>query len=191
MKNDKKPQILIVDDNPQNIQVLGRMLMDRGYRVSISQTGKGALEFAQKRQPDVILLDIMMPEMDGFEVCKRLKQMPETEKIPVIFLTARYETENIVKGFDVGGVDYVTKPFNSVELLARVKTQLKLKEAFDEIKTLKGLIPICANCKKVRDDDGFWGMIEEYVSEHSEAVFSHSICPDCSTKLYKKHSSKK
>ena len=94
------------------------------------------------------------------------------------------DIENILKGFDCGGVDYITKPFNPLELLARFRTQIRLRRAFDEIRTLKGFIPICANCKKVRYDDGFWGRIEEYVALHTEAVFSHSICPDCSEKLY-------
>lgn len=183
-KKYKKSLILIVDDYPQNLQILGKMLKENGYKTSLSQNGEGALAFVKKKQPDLILLDVMMPEMDGFEVCERLKKSPDTKMIPVIFLTAKSSIENVVKGFDIGGVDYVTKPFNSAELLARVRTQIKLKQAYDEIKTLKGFIPICANCKKIRDDDGFWEQIEEYLGERSEAVFSHSLCPDCTKKLY-------
>ena len=80
--------------------------------------------------------------------------------------------------------NFMAKPFNPAELLARVKTQIKLKQAFDEIRTLKGFIPICANCKKIRDDRGYWESVEEYIGKHSDAVFSHSICPECTKKLY-------
>ena len=179
-----KALILIVDDYPKNLQILGKMLKQEGYRTSVSQSGKGALTFAQKKQPDLILLDIMMPEMDGLEVCRRLKANFETRHIPVIFLTAKTETESVVSGFNAGGVDYVTKPFNAVELLARVKTQIKLKQAFDEINTLKGLLPICSHCKKIRNESGLWAQMEEYIGQRSQAVFSHSICPECAKKHY-------
>lgn len=132
--------VLIVDDNPQNLQALGNMLKKNGYKVAVAENGADALDFAPKKHPDLILLDIMMPEMDGFEVCKRLKEDAETEKIPIIFLTARAETENVVKGFELGGVDYVTKPFNSAELVARINTQIKLKRAFNEIEALSAKI---------------------------------------------------
>ncbi len=117
-------------------------------------------------------------------MCQKLKDDENTKKIPVIFLTARTDTDSIVRGFEAGGVDYVVKPFNPAELLARVKTQIKLKQAFDEIRTLKGFIPICANCKKIRDDKGYWESVEEYIGKHSDAVFSHSICPESTKKLY-------
>ncbi len=121
------PQILIVDDTPKNLQVLGTVLKKEGYSIIVAQNGLQALEATEKVPPDLILLDVMMPELDGFETCKRLKENPETREIPVIFLTARIETEDIVKGFDFGAVDYVTKPFNATELLARCRTHLTLR----------------------------------------------------------------
>lgn len=122
--------------------------------------------------------------MDGFETCARLKRNPNTKTIPVIFLSARGETKDVLKGFEVGGVDYVTKPFRPAELMARVNTHIELKRAREEIRSLRGIIPICANCKKIRDDGGYWEQVETFIQEHSDAEFTHSICPDCVATLY-------
>jgi PleD family two-component response regulator len=195
---ENSPTVLIVDDNHKNLQVLGTILQELSYEVAFSDNGALALSIAEKLLPDLILLDVMMPEMDGFEVCRRLKLKPEVHSIPVIFLTAKTDPESIVAGFECGAVDYVTKPFNRNELLARVKTHVllhrskralrekneTLEKALAEIKTLRGIIPICANCKKIRDDEGAWKQIESYIQSHSEASFSHGICPDCIRKLY-------
>lgn len=123
--------ILIVDDVPLNLQMLGGLLQSKGYEVAPASSGAIALEMAQTQTPDLILLDIQMPEMDGFKVCKLLKENPLTKEIPVIFLTAFVETEDIVRGFELGAVDYISKPFNSSELIARVNTHLSLKKATD------------------------------------------------------------
>jgi len=119
-------RILVVDDTPANIQVLSSTLKDKGYQISVATNGRQALEVVARLRPDLILLDVMMPEMDGFETCRRLKESAATNDIPVIFLTARTETTAIVQGFEVGAVDYVAKPFNSHELLARVNTHLTM-----------------------------------------------------------------
>lgn len=185
------PTVLIVDDNPQNLQILGTIMERQGYDVAVAMNGVQALEFVNHDKPDIILLDIMMPEMDGFETCARLKRDPNTKTIPVIFLTARGESKDVLRGFKVGGVDYVTKPFRSAELLARVKTHIELKRAREEIHSLRGIIPICANCKKIRDDKGFWEQVDTYVQEHSDAEFTHSICPQCLTSLYPEVAEKK
>ncbi len=103
-----------------------------------------------------------------------------TRHIPVIFLTARTATQDMVKGFELGGADYITKPFEPAELLVRVRTQI-------EMKILRGLIPICAKCKNIRDDKGFWNRIESYLEHHSQAIFSHGLCPKCSNELYGHH----
>ncbi len=120
-------RVLVVDDTPKNIQLLLTILSRKTYEIHVANNGIQALRKAQMVIPDLILLDVMMPEMDGFETCRQLKSNPDTENIPVIFLTARTETEDIVKGFELGAVDYITKPFNSAELLARVHTHLELK----------------------------------------------------------------
>jgi signal transduction histidine kinase len=125
--------VLIVDDIPENLQVVGNMLMRKGIDVGFATSGREALENVEMNIPDLILLDIMMPGMNGFEVCKQLKEDEKTRDIPIIFLTAKAQTEDIIHGFEIGAVDYITKPFNSGELLARVMTQLELKNSRDLI----------------------------------------------------------
>lgn len=125
--------ILVVDDEPKNIRYLGNILRERGYKVSFASNGVKALLLLENTKPDLILLDINMPVMDGFSVCEKIKQNPEQKDIPIIFLTSQTQTEYIVKGFELGSVDYVIKPFNQAELLARVKTQLEIKRAQNEI----------------------------------------------------------
>lgn len=189
--------ILIVDDNAKNVQVLGTILMDAKYRVAVAHRGQLVFDLLPKVKPDLILLDIMMPEMDGYEVCRRLKADPAAAEIPIIFLTAKTETDDIVLGFDLGAADFVTKPFRAKELLARVQTHIsltrlqqslkkknqELEEALNNVKTLSGLLPICSHCKKIRNANNEWQSIENYVSEHTDADFSHSICPEC-TRLH-------
>ena len=122
-----EPHILVVDDEPVNLQIMRFILKDY-CQAAFATGGAKAMELVEKIRPDLILLDVMMPEMDGFEVCTRLKANPETIDIPVIFLTAKSQTEDIVQGFSVGAVDYVTKPFRKEELLARVSTHIRLRE---------------------------------------------------------------
>jgi len=129
----EKPLILLVDDNPKNLQVLGGLL-EGTYKTAVAENGAEALKFVKKRVPDLILLDIMMPEMDGFEVCQHLKAFPEAQNIPVIFLTARTETEDVVKGFEVGAVDYITKPFQKREIMARINTHLTIHNLQKRVK---------------------------------------------------------
>lgn len=129
-----QPQILIVDDSPVNIALLGEILQD--YQCLAALDGTKALAIALEQKPDIILLDIVMPDLDGYEVCRRLKAQPETADIPIIFITAQQNTESILKGFDAGAIDYIAKPFNIKELLARVRTQLAIKKANDENEAL-------------------------------------------------------
>jgi two-component system, NtrC family, sensor kinase len=121
------PTIMIVDDTPANVGVLGWYFEENGFRVVVAQDGEEALERAQFVQPDLILLDVMMPGIDGFETCRRLKMMPEIKEIPVIFMTALSDTNEKISGFKAGGVDYVTKPCQIEEVLARVNTHLSLR----------------------------------------------------------------
>lgn len=205
-------KILVVDDIKHNIQLLGSILGKKGYAVSYATSGAKALAMTDEESFDLILLDVMMPEMDGFTVCRELKLKDHTKDIPILFLTAKSESDDIVDGLRLGAVDYLTKPFNAAELLARVKTQLALREArqlivernnqleeknreleklleanrkaMSEIKLLQGILPICATCKKIRDKEGRWQHIESYISKRSDAEFSHGICPDCLKKDY-------
>jgi two-component system sensor histidine kinase/response regulator len=126
-------KILIVDDTPANIDILDLFLEKEGYKISIAQSGETALKLARRISPDLILLDIMMPGIDGFETCRRLKSEENTCDIPIIFITARNEPADIVKGFSVGGVDYITKPFSQEEVCARIHLHLKLKILMTEM----------------------------------------------------------
>ena len=131
-----KTRILVVDDITKNLQVVGTMLRNAGYEIMPTTSGAQALERVRVQLPDLILLDLMMPEMDGLEVCRRLKADPTTRQIPVIFLTASNEMEHLVSGFEVGAVDYVTKPFNPPELLARVQTHVELRQARERLREM-------------------------------------------------------
>ena len=203
--NRHSGNILVVDDTKENLRVLVDALGREGYTVRPALNGEIALEAARKEPPDLILLDIIMPGMDGYQVCHALKADARLKDVPVIFISALNEVGDKVKGFKTGGVDYISKPFQMEELLARVETHLMLRNlqkeleekntdlqqlnrelsvALEEIKTLRGIIPICSHCKKIRDDTDSWQRLEEYISNHSEAKFSHGICPDCAEKHY-------
>lgn len=210
--NNEKENILIVDDTPENLRLLTSLLTEQGYYIRPATSGKLALSGARAIVPDLILLDINMPEMDGYEVCRRLKADESTRNVPVIFISALNETEDKVKGFATGGVDYITKPFQIEEVLARIKAHLtinklekqlkqankklqhqleeeaqlnkELKAAMDENKILSGLLPICSFCKKIRDEEGSWHKMENYIDNHSEATFSHGVCRECCEKHY-------
>ena len=130
--NEATEAILLVDDNPTNLQLLFETLDGRGYKLLIAKDGKTALSIARKAGPNLILLDIMMPEIDGYEVCRQLKADPATAEIPVIFLSALTDTKDKVQGLDLGAVDYVTKPFSIRELMARVKAIFR---RIDELKS--------------------------------------------------------
>ncbi|WP_462281841.1 response regulator, partial [Salinivirga cyanobacteriivorans] len=129
----QKSKILIVDDLPKNIQLLGTILNEDNYDVEFALNGPDALQWVKNDHFDLIILDIMMPGMDGYEVCTRLKENEKTREIPVIFITAKNDTESTIKGFEVGGIDYITKPFNSQELLSRVKTHIQLYKQKQEL----------------------------------------------------------
>ncbi len=145
INTDEIPRILVVDDQPVNLQVVGGILRDQSkYRISFAQSGEEALRLVDSLKPDLILLDVMMPEMSGFDVCRELKEHSGWEQIPVVFLTAMGETEDIVKGFSMGGADYITKPFEAAVLLARVDTHLRLRRYHQHEEEKRGLERITA-----------------------------------------------
>jgi two-component system sensor histidine kinase/response regulator len=136
MTKSFSPSILIVDDNPHNLQVLGKLLQENKYEIEFATNGKAALEWLKAKQFDLILLDINMPEMTGFEVCTKIRSNPDLNNVPVIFLSAETERESILKGFELGAQDYLTKPFDSRELLVRVRTHLVLKDSLEKLEKL-------------------------------------------------------
>ena len=207
-----KSNILIVDDISRNIQVLATILERSDYTVSYALSGQQALEIVAHEECDLILLDVMMPGLNGYETCLLIKKLPGRENIPIIFLTARGEQKDINRGFEVGAVDYLIKPCNAAELLARVDTHVQLKKMRDlleernrelnlkneelekmnselqgmlkKVEVLEGILPICSFCKKIRDDQGYWSQVDSYISKHSKALFSHSLCPECAKTNY-------
>jgi len=132
-KNSNNTSILIVDDTEPNVRLLAHVVKKEGYEAMAAFSGQDALSLLEKRKPDIILLDIMMPEMNGFEVCQRLKEHDDYKDIPVIFLSALSETDSKVQGFNVGGVDYITKPFQREEVLARIDLHVKLRKLQEEL----------------------------------------------------------
>jgi len=181
---ENKPFIVAVDDTPYNLEVLTMILMDIDAEIECVTSGAQALELIEKRTPDLILLDIIMPKMNGYEVCSALKEKPETNNIPVIFLSALDDIDSKVKAFEVGGVDYITKPFNTLEVSARVKTHLKLhymleemnillRESFHEIYTPLGVIKSSLSLLELEHGD------DEHLQNIKSSVQSlHSIYED-------------
>lgn len=204
--------ILIVDDSPDQQALLRAILNKAGHKDLVSADGATSAgkvlnlngDFPTEHI-DLILMDVLMPGQDGVETCRQIKRCAHLQDIPVIMVTAKSDLSNLQEAFAAGAMDFISKPVSSIELLARVSSALLLKQEMDrrknrelelrrsneelqkalkEVKVLRGLIPICASCKKVRNDGGFWQQLEEYLGEHSEAEFSHGLCQPCIKKLY-------
>jgi sigma-B regulation protein RsbU (phosphoserine phosphatase) len=193
-------KLLIAEDDMISRRLLETTLIKWGYEVVVTGDGVAAWEVLQTEDtPPLAILDWMMPGMDGIEVCRKVRQTPTPTPPYLILLTAKGRREDIVTGLRAGANDYVTKPFDREELRARVQVGMRivelqqslaervkaLEEALTRVKQLQGLLPICSYCKKIRDDQNYWQQVESYISEHSEAQFSHSICPDCYDRLVK------
>jgi DNA-binding response OmpR family regulator len=191
---------LIAEDNSTTRLLLTSTLTDWGYEVTATCNGAEAWRELQSREaPALVLLDWKMPEMDGIEVCRRLRRLPEAQTAHVILVTARGGKEDIVAGLEAGADDYITKPFEPSELRARLQAGARIVElqqsladrvhelesALARVKQLQGLLPICAYCKKIRDDQNYWQQVEAYISSHAEVQFSHGICPDCHERVVK------
>ena len=191
--SQQSSKILIVDDNQKNIQVLGEILRDHGYQISVAQNGEQAIKAANMIMPDVILLDVMMPVMDGYETCTALKQAAATKNIPVMFLTAKSESSDIVKAFELGACDYITKPFKAAELLARVNTQIELRLAREKLleselmHSLKTLVIGIAHeintplGVAITANDYMASLVEniKQLQSSEEAISSSSECSEC------------
>jgi phosphoserine phosphatase RsbU/P len=186
--------VLVADDLDVNRKLLRTLLTADGYDVIEASNGVDAYNILQGATGPILgLIDWEMPEMEGIEVCRRTRALPDAPPIYLILLTVRDSKQDIVAGLNGGANDYITKPFDKTELLARVSigkqmVQLQqtltervaeLRDALVSVKQLGGLLPICSYCKKIRDDQNYWQQVESYVGEHSHARFSHSICPQC------------
>ena len=192
-------RILIDEDDPTSRRVLETVLRKQGHEIVAASDGNEAWQLLQAPDaPRLVILDWMMPGLDGPELCRRLRVRESQNPVYIILLTALIRKENIVEGLDAGADDYVTKPFDKDELNARVQVGKRvldlqsalarrveeLEEAMTHVKTLQGILPICMHCHKIRNDMEAWQKLEEYVEEHSEAAFSHSLCPECLEKYY-------
>lgn len=202
---NKRSTILVVDDDPINIQVVTSSLKEE-YDILFALSGHDAIGQLKEHKPDLILLDVMMPELSGFDVCNIIKSDAAFADIPIIFLTALDSLDDELQGLKIGGVDYITKPVNLPLLRQRVRNHIALKVRTDivreqlellarknaeleaalaQVKQLEGIIPICMYCKKIRDDQNSWQQLEQYISEHSGAQFSHGMCPHCAAEQMK------
>ncbi len=192
-------KILIVDDEPAHIAVLANALKG-SYEIFTAQNGHDAIRIMKEAQPDLVLLDIMMPELDGLQVCRLIRAEEAYADIPIIFVTSMDATEGELQGLELGAVDYITKPVNLKLAKLRIRNQIELKRqqiivkeqnalltqqkqaleaTLGRVKRLEGLVAICMCCKKMRTGDDAWQRLEQYIGEHSDAVFSHGLCPEC------------
>jgi DNA-binding response OmpR family regulator len=189
---NKRFCILVVDDDPINVQTLVGALENK-YDCLSALDGHDAISQLKNHKVDLIFLDVMMPGLSGYDVCQIIKSDKLLADIPVVFITALDTDEGSLRGLELGAIDYLTKPVNLDLLKLRVRNHLALKEQRDllaeqkeklevalaQVKQLEGIIPICSYCNKIRDDQNSWHQLEAYISNHSEALFSHGICPTC------------
>jgi CheY-like chemotaxis protein len=192
--NPTDVRVVVADDDRVTAEILARTL--RKWEFSPKVTSNGGQAWDQLRQgmgPTLAILDWMMPELDGPEVCRRVRKELPVANMYLILVTAREGRADLVAGLDAGADDYVVKPFDPEELRARVSVGMRvlslqerlaervaeLQTALSNVKQLRGLLPICSYCKRIRGDDQYWQQVEGYIAEHSDAQFSHGICPSC------------
>jgi len=191
-------RILIAEDDVVSRRLVEATLTKWGYGVVVTTDGIQALEALKKPgAPSLAVLDWMMPGMDGAEVCRRARAEVTDRSLYIILLTAKDRKEDIVEGLTAGADDYIIKPFDRAELKARINVgeriirlqaelSARVKElelALANVKLLQGLLPICCYCKKIRNDQNYWQQVDTYIAEHSEAQFTHGICPECREKI--------
>ncbi len=192
-------RILVVDDEPEIRFATVRILKKEGYEVLSAETGHECLEKTELENPDILVLDVELPDILGTEVCLRIKQNPDHQKKQIMMVSGRKTTSNDqADSLDAGADGYIARPVSNREFLSRVKLMVRLiraerknahyiselEQAIAKVKVLSGIIPICMHCKQIRDDKGYWNQLESFISEHSEALFSHSLCEACLEKYY-------
>ncbi len=205
MKSPKQFDIsvLYVEDEDLTREEVRELLQERFREVFVARNGAEGLEQFRENNPDLVITDILMPVMDGLTMVKEIRAF--NQGVPVIVTTAYSETSYMIDAIDANVDQFVIKPIELKKFFAAIKkcTEIiesrkaskrheeerekligDLQEALSKVKQLSGLLPICASCKKIRDDNGYWNQIESYLREHSEAEFSHGLCPECAQKLY-------
>jgi len=193
-------KILIAEDDLTSRRILEAILAKWNYEVIATSDGLEAWQALQtENAPPIAIIDWMMPGMDGVDFCRKIRQTQTLTSTYIILLTSKAQQEDVVAGLEAGANDYIRKPFEREELRARIQVGERvvelqaaladrvkmLEEAIIKIKTLQGLLPICSYCKKIRNDQDYWQQIETYVAEHTQAEFTHGICPDCLEKHIK------
>jgi len=187
-------RILVADDEPMGAMMLSRSLQRWGLEVVVARDGEEAWRIIDKDGGIAMaILDWMMPAADGPELCRRIRNDVRHAHMHLILLTARNSRADVVAGLDAGADDYLIKPFDPEELRARVHVGIRvlalqerladrvteLEAALSKVKQLSGLLPICSYCKRIRGDQNYWERVESYITEHTDAKFSHGICPEC------------
>ena len=176
-------RILIADDDRSSTMMLGRTLEQWGFEVMVVHDGVAAWEcITGDTPPALAIVDWMMPGLDGIELCRRIRATPLRSPVYVILLTARNSRQDLVAGLEAGADDYLTKPFDPDELRARIHVGQRTLGLMENIKRLTGLLPICSYCKRIRSDHDYWEQVESYITDHTDAMFSHGICPSCLAK---------
>jgi sigma-B regulation protein RsbU (phosphoserine phosphatase) len=192
--------VLMAEDDPVSRRVLEATLQKWGYHVTVTCDGREAFDAMRRKDaPRLLVLDWMMPGMDGTAICSYLREREDGDRFYILLLTAKTQKDDIVAGLHSGADDYIAKPFHHDELHARVEIGRRLIElqerladriaqletALAEVRQLSGLLPICAYCKRIRSGDDYWQAVEQYIATHSEAQFSHGVCPECFDKIVK------
>ncbi len=195
MNNDIK--VLVVDDDPDVLFATSRIVKKEGFQVFTASDGRECLESAGKNKPDLILLDVMLPDANGIDLCGKIKKDPELGSAFVVLISgSKTESDEQAEGLDAGADGYIARPISNRELRSRIHSMVRilsaererdrligeLQEALSAIRQLQGLLPICSSCKKIRDDKGYWVKLENYISDHSEATFTHGLCQECADK---------
>ena len=177
-------RILIADDERVSTLMLGRTLEQWGFEVVVAHDGAEAWDHIVSDQPPALaIVDWEMPGLDGIELCRRIRATSLRSPVYVILLTARNSRQDLVAGLEAGADDYLTKPFDPDELRARIHVGQRTLGLIENIKRLTGLLPICSYCKRIRSDQNYWEQVDSYITEHTDVLFSHGICPPCLVKV--------
>lgn len=179
-------RILVADDDRMTTMLLGKALEQWGFEVVVAHDGTSAWErLTGSAPPSLAIIDWMMPGIDGLELCRRVRTVSLAGPLYMILLTARTGKQDLIAGLEAGADDYLTKPFDPDELRARIHVGQRTLALISNIRRLSGLLPICSYCKRIRSDQNYWEQVEHYITEHTDAQFSHSICPSCYEKVMK------